>query len=87
MALRPSCVPQRVALPSPPASSLPDDPDPESDLACAASPSFTRFLATLVTNPSFKLAVASEFVATSRLDYFASLVTESEPDCPPSIRG
>ncbi|CAI7801929.1 unnamed protein product [Closterium sp. NIES-53] len=32
MALRPSSVPQRVPLPSPPASSLADGPDPESDL-------------------------------------------------------
>ncbi|CAI5471086.1 unnamed protein product [Closterium sp. Yama58-4] len=31
MALRPSSIPQRVPLPSPPASSLPDVPDPESD--------------------------------------------------------
>ncbi|CAI7868947.1 unnamed protein product [Closterium sp. NIES-53] len=38
MALRPSSVPQRVALPSPPGSSLPDVPDPEPDLARTASP-------------------------------------------------
>ncbi|CAI7857894.1 unnamed protein product [Closterium sp. NIES-53] len=36
MALLPSSVPQRVPLPSPPASSLADGPDPESDLVCAA---------------------------------------------------
>ncbi|CAI7801290.1 unnamed protein product [Closterium sp. NIES-54] len=54
MALRPSSVPQHVALPSPPASSLPDVPDPESDLACAASPTVTRLLATIVTNPDFE---------------------------------
>ncbi|CAI7769898.1 unnamed protein product, partial [Closterium sp. NIES-54] len=47
MALRPSSVPQRVALPSPPASSLPDVPDPESDLTRAASPIITRLLATV----------------------------------------
>ncbi|CAI7808888.1 unnamed protein product [Closterium sp. NIES-53] len=38
MTLRPSFVPQRVVLPSPPASSLPDIVDPLSDLACASSP-------------------------------------------------
>ncbi|CAI5478731.1 unnamed protein product [Closterium sp. Yama58-4] len=53
MALRPSSVPQRVALPFPPASSLPDVPDPESDHARAASPTVTRLLATIVTDPSF----------------------------------
>ncbi|CAI7811418.1 unnamed protein product, partial [Closterium sp. NIES-53] len=38
MALRPSSVPQCVALPSPPVSSLPGIRDPESDLARTASP-------------------------------------------------
>ncbi|CAI7818669.1 unnamed protein product [Closterium sp. NIES-53] len=38
MAHRPSSVPRRVALPSPPTSSLPYVPDPESDLARATSP-------------------------------------------------
>ncbi|CAI7752506.1 unnamed protein product [Closterium sp. NIES-54] len=38
MALRPSSVPQRVDLPSPLASSLPNVSDPESDIAHAASP-------------------------------------------------
>ncbi|CAI7831564.1 unnamed protein product [Closterium sp. NIES-53] len=37
MALRPSSVPQRVPLPSSPASSLSDSPDPESNLARAAT--------------------------------------------------
>ncbi|CAI7772057.1 unnamed protein product [Closterium sp. NIES-53] len=40
MALRPSSFPQHVALPSSPASSLPNIPDPESDLARTASPTF-----------------------------------------------
>ncbi|CAI7860359.1 unnamed protein product [Closterium sp. NIES-53] len=40
---------RRVPLPSPPASSLLDGPDPESDSLRAASPSVTRFLATAVT--------------------------------------
>ncbi|CAI7844151.1 unnamed protein product [Closterium sp. NIES-54] len=38
MTLRPSTAPQCVPLPSPPASSLPDGPDPESDSLRAASP-------------------------------------------------
>ncbi|CAI7870283.1 unnamed protein product, partial [Closterium sp. NIES-54] len=50
MTLRPSTSPQRVPLPSPPASSLPDGPDPESDSLRAARPSVTRFLATAVTD-------------------------------------
>ncbi|CAI7930904.1 unnamed protein product [Closterium sp. NIES-54] len=51
MAHRPSSVPRRVALPSPPTSSLPYVPDPESDLARATSPTVTRLLATVVTDP------------------------------------
>ncbi|CAI7757569.1 unnamed protein product [Closterium sp. NIES-53] len=82
MALRPSSVPQHVALPSPPPSSLLDLPDPEFDLACAARPVVTRFLATLVTYPSFESTVASALVtelvnlAATCLDYVTSLVTE-----------
>ncbi|CAI7758303.1 unnamed protein product [Closterium sp. NIES-53] len=94
MTLRPSSVPQRVALPSLPVSSLPDVPDPESDLACAASPTVTRLLATVATDPDFESTVAfalvTELVAfavRSRLDYVTSLVTESESVCPPSIGG
>ncbi|CAI7886985.1 unnamed protein product, partial [Closterium sp. NIES-53] len=37
LTLRPYTAPQRVPLPSPPASSLPDGPDPESDSLRAAS--------------------------------------------------
>ncbi|CAI7830761.1 unnamed protein product [Closterium sp. NIES-53] len=51
MTLRPSSVPQRFPLPSPPTSSLPDGPPPASDLARAASPTITRLLATVVTDP------------------------------------
>ncbi|CAI7814625.1 unnamed protein product, partial [Closterium sp. NIES-54] len=47
MTLRPSTAPQRVPLPSPPASSLPASPDPESDSLRAASPAVPRFLAKL----------------------------------------
>ncbi|CAI5519811.1 unnamed protein product, partial [Closterium sp. Naga37s-1] len=80
MTLRPSTAPQRVPLPSPPASSLPDGPDPESDSLRAASPTVTRFLATAVTDPLFESSAASalvaelvDFAAACRLDYAASL--------------
>ncbi|CAI7881937.1 unnamed protein product [Closterium sp. NIES-53] len=78
MTQRPSTAPQRVPLPSPPASSLPAGPDPASDSLRAASPALTRFLATAVTDPLF------ESTATS------ALVTElsaSASVCPPSVRG
>ncbi|CAI7770263.1 unnamed protein product [Closterium sp. NIES-53] len=85
MALRPSSVPLRVPLPTPPASSLPDVSDPESDLAHAASPTVPRLLATVVTHPSFEPAAASalvaklvNFAATCCLGYATSLVAESE---------
>ncbi|CAI7739308.1 unnamed protein product [Closterium sp. NIES-54] len=81
MALRLSSIPQRVVLPSPPASSLPHVPDLESDLAHAVSPTFTRLLATVVTGPIFSpLAVSAivaelvDFAAVCRLDYAASLL-------------
>ncbi|CAI7854845.1 unnamed protein product [Closterium sp. NIES-53] len=63
MALRPSSVPQRVPLPSPPASSLANGPDPKSDIARAASPTVSRLLATIVTDPSFESVAASALVA------------------------
>ncbi|CAI5480731.1 unnamed protein product [Closterium sp. Yama58-4] len=90
MALRPSSVPQRVPLPSPPASSLPDVPDPGSDLVRAASPTVTRLLATVISDPSLTSALVAElvdFAAACRLDYAASLVAESESVCPPSVGG
>ncbi|CAI7737922.1 unnamed protein product [Closterium sp. NIES-54] len=94
MTLRRSTAPQRVPLPSPPASSLPDGPDPESDSLCAASPTVTHFLATAVTDPLFESSTASalvaelvEFAAACRLDYVASLVAESVSVCPPSVGG
>ncbi|CAI7888576.1 unnamed protein product [Closterium sp. NIES-53] len=96
MTLRPSTAPQRVLLPSPPASSLPDGPDPESDSLRAASPTVTRFLATAVTDPLFESTALSaliaelvDFAAAYRLDYATSLVVESESSsvCPPSVRG
>ncbi|CAI7806410.1 unnamed protein product [Closterium sp. NIES-53] len=94
MALRPSTAPQRVPLPSPPASSLPALADPLSDLARAASPTVMRLLATVVTDPSFESIAASalvaelvDFAAHCRSDYAASLVAESESVCPPSVGG
>ncbi|CAI7762554.1 unnamed protein product [Closterium sp. NIES-53] len=94
MALRPSSVPQRVVLPEPPASSLPHVPDPESDLARTASPTVTRLLATVVTDPDLDSTAAFplvtelvDFAARSHLDYVANLVTESESVCPPFVEG
>ncbi|CAI7921423.1 unnamed protein product [Closterium sp. NIES-53] len=96
MTLRPSTAPQRVPLPSPPASSLPDGPDPESDFLRAASPAVTHFQATAVTDPLFESSAASalitklvDFAAACRLDYATSLVAESASVfvCPPSIGG
>ncbi|CAI7898368.1 unnamed protein product [Closterium sp. NIES-54] len=94
MTLRPSSVPQRLVLPEPPTSSLPHVPEPESDLACAASPIVTRLLVTVVTDPEFESTAAFslvtelvEFAARSRLDYVASLVIESKSVCPLSVGG
>ncbi|CAI7766584.1 unnamed protein product, partial [Closterium sp. NIES-54] len=94
MAPRPSIAPLRVPLPSPPATSLPALPDPESDSLRAASPTVTRFLAAVVTDPSLASTAASalvaelvDFAASCRLDYAASLVAESASVCPPSVRG
>ncbi|CAI7823065.1 unnamed protein product [Closterium sp. NIES-54] len=94
MALRPSSVLLQVPLPPPRASSLPAIPDPESDLARGASPTVTRLLAVVVTDPSFESTAASalvaehvDFAAACRLDYATSLVAESESDCPLSVEG
>ncbi|CAI7918402.1 unnamed protein product [Closterium sp. NIES-54] len=96
MTLRPSTAPQRVPLPSPPASSLPTGPDPASDSLRGASPPFTRLLAIAITDPLFESTAASalvaelvEFAAACRLDYAARLVTESASVsiCPPSVGG
>ncbi|CAI7811806.1 unnamed protein product, partial [Closterium sp. NIES-53] len=85
MTLRPSTAPLRVPLPSPPKSSLPVLADPASDSLRAASPTVTRLLSTVVTDPSFESTAASalvaelfDFAARCRLDYAASLVAESE---------
>ncbi|CAI7889747.1 unnamed protein product [Closterium sp. NIES-54] len=81
MALRPSSVPLRVPLPSPPASSRANGPDPESDLAHATSPTVPRLLATVVTDPSFESTSAFalvpelvDFGAACHLDHAASLI-------------
>ncbi|CAI7812535.1 unnamed protein product [Closterium sp. NIES-54] len=94
MALRPSTAPLRVPLPSPPASSLPAFPDPESDSLRAANPTVARFLATVVTDPSLASTAASalvaelvDFAARCRLDYTAGLVAESASVCPSSVGG
>ncbi|CAI5942623.1 unnamed protein product [Closterium sp. NIES-65] len=94
MSLRPSSAPLRAPLPSPPESSLPALADPKSDSLHAASPTVTRLLATVVTDPSFESTAASalvaelvDFAARCRLDYAASLVAESESVCPPSVGG
>ncbi|CAI7788909.1 unnamed protein product [Closterium sp. NIES-54] len=96
MKLRPSTAPRRVPLPSPPASSLPTDPDPDSDSLRAASPTVTRFLATAVTDPLFESTATSslvaelvDFAAACRLDFATSLVAESATVsvCPPSVGG
>ncbi|CAI7840654.1 unnamed protein product, partial [Closterium sp. NIES-54] len=96
MTLCPSTAPQRFPLPSPPASSLPPGPDPESDSLRAASPTIMHFLATAVTDPLFESSAASalvpelvDFAAACRLDYAATLVVESVSAslCPPSVGG
>ncbi|CAI7761278.1 unnamed protein product [Closterium sp. NIES-53] len=96
MTLRPSNAPQRVPLPPPPSSSLPDGQDPESDSLRAARPSVTRFLTTAVTDPLFESSAASalvaelvDFAAACCLDYAASLVADSVSAsvCPPSVGG
>ncbi|CAI7803634.1 unnamed protein product [Closterium sp. NIES-54] len=94
MALRPSTAPLRVPLPSPPASSLPAFPDPESDSLRTASPTIARFLATVVTDPSLVSTAATalvadlvDFAARCRLDYAARLVAESASVCPLSVGG
>ncbi|CAI7912033.1 unnamed protein product [Closterium sp. NIES-54] len=94
MALRPSSIPLRVPLPPPPESSLPAVPDPESDRACAASPTISPLLSTVVIDPSFESTTASalvvelvDFAAACPLDYATDLVATSESASPPSVAG
>ncbi|CAI7913824.1 unnamed protein product [Closterium sp. NIES-54] len=79
---------------SPPESSLPEVPDPESDRARAASPTVSPLLATAVTDPSFESATVSaliaellDFTAACRLDYATALDAESASASPPSVGG
>ncbi|CAI7822919.1 unnamed protein product [Closterium sp. NIES-54] len=75
-------------------SSQPVLADPASDSLRAASPTVTRLLSTVVTDPSFESTAASalvtelvDFAARCRLDYAASLVAESVSVYPPSVGG
>ncbi|CAI7869942.1 unnamed protein product [Closterium sp. NIES-54] len=94
MALCSSSVPLCVPLPPPPESSLPAFPDPESDRAPAASPTISRLLATIVTDPSFESTAASalvaelvDFAGACCLDYATALVAKSASASPPSVGG
>ncbi|CAI7838868.1 unnamed protein product [Closterium sp. NIES-54] len=94
MALHPSSLPLRVPLPAAPESSLPAVYDPASDRARVASPTVSRLLATIVTDPSFESTTASalvaelvDFAAACPLDYATALVAESESASPPSVGG
>ncbi|CAI7804015.1 unnamed protein product [Closterium sp. NIES-53] len=93
MALRPSSIQLRVPLPPPRESSFPAVPDLDSDLAHVASPTISRLLATVVTDPSFATAASAliaelvDLSAACRLDYATALVAESECASPPSVRG
>ncbi|CAI7929112.1 unnamed protein product [Closterium sp. NIES-54] len=61
-----------------------------SDVVPAASPTVSRLLAIVVTDPSFEsVAGLLDFAAHYRLDYAASLVAESKSAsvCPPSVGG
>ncbi|CAI7815137.1 unnamed protein product [Closterium sp. NIES-54] len=77
MALRPSSIPLRVLLSSPPVSSLADGPDPEYDLGRAGSLIVPRLLATVVTDPWFESTAASTLV----------LFAEFESNLPLSVGG
>ncbi|CAI7755159.1 unnamed protein product, partial [Closterium sp. NIES-54] len=94
MALRHSSVPLRVPLPTPPESSLPEVPDPESDRARAASPTVARLLAAAVTDLSFEstdacalVAERLDFGAACRLDYTSALDAGLVPARPLSVGG
>ncbi|CAI7749838.1 unnamed protein product, partial [Closterium sp. NIES-54] len=85
MSLRPSTAPLRVPLPSPPESSLPSLVDPESDSLRAASPTVTRLLATVVTDPSFESTAASALV-TELVDFAeAQLFSSFSPESSSSV--
>ncbi|CAI7915655.1 unnamed protein product [Closterium sp. NIES-54] len=86
--------PLRVPLPTPPESSLPTVPDPESDRARATSPTISHLFARAVSDPSFQSAAASAlvaellaFAAACRLNYATALVAESASVSPPFVGG
>ncbi|CAI7846811.1 unnamed protein product [Closterium sp. NIES-53] len=63
-------------------------------VALAASPTVSRLLATVVTDPSFESTAVSalvaelvDFAAACRLDYVTALVAESESASPPYVGG
>ncbi|CAI7787712.1 unnamed protein product, partial [Closterium sp. NIES-53] len=92
MTLRPSSVPLRVPLPTPPKSSLLAVPDLESHRVCAASPTASRLIATAVVDPSFESAAESalvaellDFATAYRLDYATALAAESASASSPSV--
>ncbi|CAI7930405.1 unnamed protein product [Closterium sp. NIES-54] len=94
MVLRPSPAALRVPLPAPLESALPAVPDLESDRARAASPTVSRLLSTVVTDPTFESTATSalvaellDFAAACCLDYATALVAECESASPPSVRG
>ncbi|CAI7896259.1 unnamed protein product [Closterium sp. NIES-53] len=69
-------------------------PDPEFDLVHAASPTVSRLLATVVTDPSFESTASSalvaellDFAAACLLDNATALVAESESASHPSVGG
>ncbi|CAI7828098.1 unnamed protein product [Closterium sp. NIES-53] len=95
MALRPSSLPHRVPLPSPPATSLVDDPNPESYLVHTTSHTVPRLLATVVTDPSLEGECAlGTYILEDRQEDFESfaasiphlvsllIAPEGDPDAP-----
>ncbi|CAI7751479.1 unnamed protein product [Closterium sp. NIES-54] len=87
---RASACAHRVVLPSPLASSLHAIADPPSDLARASSPTITRFLATVVMDPTLSSPTASALVVEP-VDFVAAypaaphlatmlLAPEGDPD-------
>ncbi|CAI5990426.1 unnamed protein product [Closterium sp. NIES-65] len=93
MVLRPSTAPLRVPLPSPPESSRPSLADSESDSLHAASPSVTRLLATVVTDPSFESIAVTDVLEDRQEEFqcFAAalphlvstlIAPEGDPDAP-----
>ncbi|CAI7874193.1 unnamed protein product [Closterium sp. NIES-53] len=89
---------RRVLLPHPPpvprTRAMALLPHPESDRARAASPTVSRLLATVVTDPSFESTAESalvaelvDFTTACPLDEATSLVAESKSASPSSVGG